>query len=114
MQAEAEKNFQSKIKGMETSLAETQRKLNELQQTKKPEGGGRFILSPEQQKEIENFRKKETEVKQQLKVERKNLRAGIDSLENKVKWLNIAAMPVVVAVAGVGLAFIRRSRRAAR
>ena len=114
MQAEAEANFQSKIKSLETGLADAQRKLNELQQTKKPEGGGRFILSPEQQKEIENFRKKETEVKTQLKTERKKLRAGIDSLENRVKWLNIAAMPVLVAVAGVGLAFIRRSRRAAR
>jgi ABC-type uncharacterized transport system involved in gliding motility auxiliary subunit len=117
MQAEAEAKFQNSIKGMEASLAETQRKLNELQASKKADGaapGQRFILSPEQQKEIENFRKKEAEVKQQLKVERKNLRAGIDSLENRVKWLNIAAMPVVVAVAGVGLAMVRRSRRAAR
>ncbi len=114
MQAEAEANFQAKIKNLETGLADAQKKLNELQQTKQPEGGGRFILSPEQQKEIENFRKKETEVKSQLKVERKKLRAGIDSLENRVKWLNIAAMPILVAVAGVGLAFIRRSRRAAR
>jgi hypothetical protein len=114
MQAEAEAAYQSKIKELEGSLAETQRKLNELQQTKQAEGGQRFILSPEQQKEIENFRKKETEAKQQLKVERKKLRAGIDSLENRVKWLNIAAMPVLVSIAGVGLAMVRRSRRAAR
>ncbi len=115
MQAEAEAAYQSKIKELESSLAETQRKLNELQQTKQAEGGQqRFILSPEQQKEIENFRKKETEAKQQLKVERKKLRAGIDSLENRVKWLNIAAMPILVTIAGVGLAMVRRSRRAAR
>jgi ABC-type uncharacterized transport system involved in gliding motility auxiliary subunit len=114
MQAEAESNYQAKIKSLESSLQETQRKLNELQQTKQAEGGQRFILSPEQQAEIANFRKKESEAKAQLKIERKKLRAGIDSLENKVKWLNIAAMPIVVAVAGVGLAFVRRSRRAAR
>lgn len=114
MQAEAEANFQSKIKELEGSLAQTQQKLNELQQTKKAEGGQRFILSPEQQKEIENFRKKEAEAKAQLKVERKKLRSGIDSLENRVKWLNIAAMPLLVTIAGVGLAMVRRSRRAAR
>jgi len=114
MQAKAEEKFQSSIKGMEAGLAETQRKLNELQQTKQAEAGQRFILSPEQQKEIENFRKKETEVKQQLKIERKKLRAGIDTLENRVKWLNIAAMPLLVTVAGVGLAMVRRGRRAAR
>jgi ABC-type uncharacterized transport system involved in gliding motility auxiliary subunit len=114
MQADAESNYRSKIKDLETSLADAQRKLNELQQTKKQEGGQRFILSPEQQQEIANFRKKEADVKQQLKQERKKLRADIDSLENRIKWLNIAGMPVLVAIAGVGLAFVRRNRRAAR
>ncbi len=33
---------------------------------------------------------------------RRNLRAEIDSLENRVKWINIAGMPVVVIVAGFG------------
>jgi ABC-type uncharacterized transport system involved in gliding motility auxiliary subunit len=114
MQADAESNYRTKIKDLETSLADAQRKLNELQQTKKQESGQRFILSPEQQQEIANFRKKEAEVKQQLKQERKKLRASIDALENRIKWLNIAGMPVVVACAGVGLAMVRRKRRAAR
>ena len=114
MQADAESNYRTKIKDLETSLADAQRKLTELQQTKKQEGGQRFILSPEQQQEIANFRKKEAEVKQQLKQERKKLRASIDALENRIKWLNIAGMPFVVAAAGVGLAMVRRNRRAAR
>jgi ABC-type uncharacterized transport system involved in gliding motility auxiliary subunit len=114
LQADAESNYRSKIKDLETSLADAQRKLNELQQTKKQEGGQRFILSPEQQQEIANFRKKEAEVKQQLKQERKKLRASIDALENRIKWANIAGMPLVVAAAGVGLAMVRRNRRAAR
>ncbi|MEY5011457.1 MAG: hypothetical protein RLZZ253_2596, partial [Verrucomicrobiota bacterium] len=41
-------------------------------------------------------------------------RADIDSLENRIKWLNIAAMPVLVVVAGVVLALRRRSLQAAR
>ena len=69
MQAEAEANYRSKIKELEDSLAETQRRLNELQQKK--EQGQRFILSPEQQKELENFRQKEAEAKVKLKDERK-------------------------------------------
>ena len=115
MQTEAESRFRDKIKQIEGSLAEAQQKLNQLQQAKKPEGGGKsFLLSPEQQQEIANFRKKESEMKQQLKQERKKLRADIDSLETRVKWLNIAGMPALVAVAGLGLAMVRRSRRAAR
>ncbi len=114
MQADAEAHYRTKIKDMETSLANAQRNLNELQSSKPKEAGQRFILSPEQQTEIANFRKKEADVKVQLKQERKKLRTDIDSLETRLKWLNIAGMPALVAVAGVGLAMVRRSKRAAR
>lgn len=114
MQADAEANYRSKIKELETSLADAQSKLNDLQRAKGDKAGQKFILSPEQQQEITNFRKKEADVKQQLKLERKKLRSDIDSLENRIKWLNIAAMPALVTIVGVGMAFMRRRSRAAR
>lgn len=110
LQAEADTSYRSKIKELEQSLAETQRKVNELQQSK--DAGQRFILSPEQQQELVNFRKKEAESKVQLKEMRKKLRAEIDSLENRVKWLNIAGMPAAVVVAGFALALRKRKRAA--
>ena len=113
MQEKAEANFRTKIKDMESSLANTQTKLNELQRAKTGEKGQRFILSPEQQAEIANFRKTEADVKKQLKNERKKLRTDIDSLENRMKWLNIAGMPALVIAAGVFLAMKRRTRQAA-
>jgi ABC-type uncharacterized transport system involved in gliding motility auxiliary subunit len=110
LQAEAEASYQSKIKELENSLAETQRKVNELQ--RKKEGGQQFILSPEQQQELANFRKTEANMKAQLKATRKNLRSSIDSLENRIKWLNIAAMPLVVVIVGFGLSILKRYRTA--
>jgi ABC-type uncharacterized transport system involved in gliding motility auxiliary subunit len=110
LQADAEANYQSKIKELEASLGETQRKVNELQKSK--EGGQQFILSPEQQQALGNFRKTEANVKAQLKDTRKKLRADIDSLENRIKWLNIAAMPAVVILAGFGLSVLKRNRAA--
>jgi ABC-type uncharacterized transport system involved in gliding motility auxiliary subunit len=112
MQAEAENNYRSRIKELEDSLADTQRQLNELQQKK--EKGQRFILSPEQQQALDNFRKKEAEVKVKLKEERKKLRRDIDSLENRLKWFNIAAMPLLVSASGVTLALYKRKRTAAK
>ena len=111
LQADANANYQSKIKELEQNLAETQRKVNELQKSK--EGGQRFILSPEQQQELSNFRKTEADVKVQLKEMRKKLRAEIDSLENRTKWLNIALMPLLVIIAGFVLAAMKRKRAAA-
>jgi ABC-type uncharacterized transport system involved in gliding motility auxiliary subunit len=109
IQADAEANYRSKIKELENSLTETQRKMNELQKGK--ENGQRFILSSEQQQELASFQQKEADVKAQLKTVRKEVRAEIDSLETRVKWLNIAAMPAVVALSGIGLALFRRRQR---
>lgn len=112
LQAEAEENSRSRIKELEDSLAQTQQQLNELQQKK--EKGQRFILSPEQQSALENYRKKEAEVKIKLKDERKKLRRNIDSLETRLEWFNIAAMPLVVTASGIGLAFYKRKRTSAK
>ena len=112
MQAEAEQTYQSKIKEYEDSLADTQRRLTELQQNK--EKGQRFILSPEQQAELEKFRKTEAEVKVKLKDERKKLRRDIDSLENRLKWVNIALMPLAVSATGIALAVYKRKRTSAK
>ena len=114
MQADAEAAFRTKIKDLESSLADSQRKLNELQRAKAGEGGQKFILSPEQQAEIANFRKKEAETKKELKDVRKNLRADVEALENRIKWLNIAGIPFLVVLTGVALAVDRRSKKAAR
>jgi ABC-type uncharacterized transport system involved in gliding motility auxiliary subunit len=112
MQARAEDNYRSKIKDLEANLASTQQRINSLQQNK--EQGQRFILSPEQQQEIERFRKEESTAKKELKEVRKSLRRDIDSLENRLKWVNIAGMPFLVTVTGVSLAFFKRKRTAAK
>jgi ABC-type uncharacterized transport system involved in gliding motility auxiliary subunit len=113
MQADAEAAYRNKIKDLEASLADTQSKLNELQQTKQ-ENGQKYILSPEQQTELANFRKKEGEVKKQLKEVRRNLARDIDSLENRIKWIDIAGMPALVAASGVGIGLLKRKRAAAK
>ncbi len=112
MEEKAQESYRSKIKELEASLSETQQKLNELQRTK--EKGQRFILSPEQQQEMARFRQKEAEAKKELKQVRKNLRHDVDSMENRLKWVNIAAMPVVVSLTGITLAVYKRKRTAAK
>jgi ABC-type uncharacterized transport system involved in gliding motility auxiliary subunit len=112
MEAKAQAQYQSKIKELEESLTETQRKINDYQSKK--QGNQRFILSPEQQQEVANFRKKEVEVKKELKDLRKNLRKDTDSLEFWTKVLNIGIMPALVTVTGVGLAMVKRKKTAAK
>jgi ABC-type uncharacterized transport system involved in gliding motility auxiliary subunit len=113
MKAKAEEANNSKIQEYEQSLQDTREKLAELQKSKDP-SQQRFILSPEQQAEIEKLRKKESETNQALKQQRKELARDINSTENWLKWGNIIGMPLVVAVSGLGLAGLKRRRTSAK
>jgi ABC-type uncharacterized transport system involved in gliding motility auxiliary subunit len=112
IQARAEDAFRSQIAELEKSRDEAQRKLSELQQAK--QGSQRFILSPEQQAEIEKFKATQREMSRKLRDVKKNLRREVDSLENRLKLMNILGMPLVVAFAGLGLAFVKRQKTAAK
>ena len=113
MQAAAQKKYQDEIQKLEASLSETQRKLNELQANKK-DAQQKFILSKEQQQELENFRKQESDAKKHLKDVRKELAKETDRMEFWTKVINIAAMPVLVAITGLVLAVVKRKKTAAR
>lgn len=113
MDARAQKAFQSKIKGLEDSLQETQTKLNELQRGKE-NNGQRFIMSPEQQAELDKFKKKQVEVNRQLKLEKKQLAREKEGLQNRLKWENILGMPVVVVMAGLCIAVVKKKRTSAK
>ena len=113
MEAEAEATGQAKITELQQSLQETQQRLSELQQQKKDKDQ-RFILSPEQKAELENFRKKQADVSKELKQAQKDLRKEVVSLETRLKWLNILAMPLGVTAAGIGIAMIKRKKTSAK
>jgi ABC-type uncharacterized transport system involved in gliding motility auxiliary subunit len=114
MEAQANKKLQARIDELQKSVADTQNRLQELQRTKEGQGNQRFIISPEQQAEIEKLRKKQAEVNRDLKQERKNLRRDVDALETRLKYGNIFGMPLLVTVAGISLAVFKRKKTAAR
>ncbi len=111
MEAAAEMQYQGKIKELQDSLAATEQRLSELQQTKSQ--NQRYILSPEQQAQIDNFQKQETKVRTDLKQVQKDLRQDVVSLQSHIEWLNIAGMPALVSVFGLGLAVWKRKRSSA-
>ena len=113
MEAAAAARGQAKIDELQQSLNDTQQRLGELQQQKKDKDQ-RFILSPEQKAELENFRKKQAEVSRALKQAQKDLRKEVVSLETRLKWLNILAMPFAFMAAGVGIALIKRKKTSAK
>ena len=112
MEARAQQTYLGKIKELEDSLNKTQEKLQDLQ---KGRGGAQAtILTPEQQAEIENFRKAAAETRRDLKEVRKNLRVETDTLQFWTKVVNIGLVPLLIAIAGLVLALVQRRRIRAR
>jgi ABC-type uncharacterized transport system involved in gliding motility auxiliary subunit len=93
-------------------LNQARQKLAALQTSKQSDQ--KTLFSPEQQAEIKKFQENEATVNKELKQVRKNLRQEIDSLQSTVKWVDIAAMPVIVTLVGLTLALVKRRKRAAR
>jgi len=108
MEARAQQAYLGKIKDLESNLGQTQEKLNALQKGRGPGAGA--ILSSEQQSELENFRRKAAETRLALKEVRRELRAESEALQFWTKVVNIALMPLLVAIAGIAFAVLRRRR----
>ena len=89
-------------------LQTAQARLNELQASK--EGDQKFILSPEQKTEIEKFRQEQFQTQQELKQVRKNLRSDIEVLGLKLKAVNMALVPGLIAVFGLAHGWRRRKK----
>ncbi|MBL7077924.1 MAG: Gldg family protein [Kiritimatiellae bacterium] len=109
LEQKARNEWQAREQELTRSLQEAQQQLREMQNQK--ESSQRFILSPQQQAAIAQFRQRELEIKKELKEVRKNLRRDIEMLGIKVKTINIALMPLLVALGGVGYGLARRKKR---
>ena len=110
MEARAQQAYLGKIKELETSLNQSQEKLSALQKGRGPGAGA--MLSAEQQTELENFKRKAAETRLALKEVRRELRSESEALQFWTKVVNIGLMPLLVALAGIAFAVLRRGRRA--
>jgi ABC-type uncharacterized transport system involved in gliding motility auxiliary subunit len=113
LEAAANEKFQSEIKRLEDSAADAQRKINEMQAQKKDKDQ-RFILSPEQRTELEKLRKEEAETRKHLKQVQKDLRKEVVSLQTRLKWINILAVPLAVTATGIVIAIVNRRKTSAK
>jgi ABC-type uncharacterized transport system involved in gliding motility auxiliary subunit len=111
MEQAAQERWQEEEGKLQQKLAAAQQRLNELQSAKSEDQ--QLVLSPAQKTELEKFRQERFETQRQLKEVRKNLRHSIEQLGLRLKILNMAAVPLLVAAFGIGFGWRRRKRSAA-
>jgi ABC-type uncharacterized transport system involved in gliding motility auxiliary subunit len=112
MEAAAEAKYMAKIKELSESRDQAVNRLNELQQQKNQ--NQRFILSKEQQDEIDGLRKKEAGIGRELHQLDKDLRQDVVAMQSKIQLYNVLTMPAIVSLTGIGLAVYKRKRTSAK
>ncbi len=111
MEAEAQAQYFGRLKSLEDELQKTTAKLQELQKARGAGAKSAQLMTPEQQLEIENFRKRVTETRKELKELRKNLRQDAEALVFWTKVVNIALIPLLVVLLGLAVFFLKRRRQ---
>jgi ABC-type uncharacterized transport system involved in gliding motility auxiliary subunit len=109
---DAELEFRQKEEELMRRLQETEQRLVELEQSK--QGGDNLILSPEQQQELVRFRQEKVGIRKDLRDVRRNLRRDIDNLDTRLKFINIALVPILIGIGGLAAGLWRVHRRKPR
>lgn len=108
LRVEAEARYRETEERLQSELAETERRLGELQSSR--EDTGDILLSPEQQAEIDRFIDRRAAIRKDLRAVQRDLDRNIEQLGTTLKIINTALVPVLLTVF-VLIAVWRRSRQ---
>ena len=114
METRAQQAYVGKIKALEENLQKTRESLAQMQKNKSATESAQ-ILTPEQQAQVDNFKKTAAETRLELKNLRKDLRAESEALQFWAKLTNIALVPFLLLVLSLSVYVLRnRQAKAAR
>ncbi len=99
LEKQAQIKWQAEEERLNEKLKIAQSRIQAMQQTQ--EDGSQQFITSEQAGEIRKFREQVFQTQKALKEVRKNLRSDIESLGLRLKVLNIAAVPLFVALFGI-------------
>ena len=108
LRAEADTRFRETEQRLQSELAETERKLTELQEARGD--GADLLMSPEQEAEIDRFVEQRARIRTDLRAVQRDLDRSIESLGTRLKVINIALVPLLLSAVAL-IALWRRQRR---
>jgi ABC-type uncharacterized transport system involved in gliding motility auxiliary subunit len=104
----AEARYRETEQHLQSELAETERRLGELQSSR--EDTGNMLLTTEQQTEIDRFIDRRATIRKDLRAVQRNLDKSIEQLGTTLKIINTALVPVLITIF-ILLAVWRRNRQ---
>jgi len=106
----AENKYRAQEQALQKKLKEAEKQLRTLSGQEQLTNKG-LILSKEQQEALESFRDDIVAIRAELRQVQHELRKDIEGLESKVRFINIALIPILITFVTIGLAIYRRQRK---
>ena len=109
---DAERRFRDKEQQLAQQIDSVKTQLAEV--LNRQQGGGELVVGPEDRAKAEQFRHEMVRLRKELRDVQYELRKDIDRLDALLKFLNIAAIPLLlgaIAVVWLLVSRVRRSRR---
>ena len=108
LRRQAGDQLRAKEKELDQELKDTEQKLSALE-------GGRgnqasLAISPEQEAELARFQQERVRIRKELRETRRSLDEEIEKLGTRLKAINIALVPSLIAIGAIFLAVLRRRR----
>lgn len=113
LEREAAAKYRETEQRLRNALEETEKRLEALR-SGKDGAEGDVILSEAQREAMAGFREQRSRLREDLRRVQQQLDAEISALGDRLKLLNIAAVPLLVAFVGIVVALLRRRRQRRR
>ena len=110
LKTQAEEHYLARQKALQATIDQTEARLADLQT-------GDDVAPADKEKadaEIRKFRKELLDARHEMRGVQRDLRENVETLGSRVRFINVLAMPILVAFIAIGLAVLRYRRRKAR
>lgn len=104
----ADDQLRATEKELDKELRDTEQKLSQLEAGRANQS--ELVLSPEQEAELTRFQQERVRIRKELRDVRRGLDVEIESLGRTLKILNIALIPLLIAIGAIVLAITRRRK----
>jgi len=105
----AEQQFRSKERDLQAKLEDVQKNLERLEKRRGADGD--VVISAEDRAAIDKFRSEMIAIRKELRDVQRALRQDIDRLDAWLKFLNIAAIPLLLGAGTIVVTIVGRIRR---
>jgi gliding motility-associatede transport system auxiliary component len=106
---DAEAQFRAREKELQANLAETEKKIRDLQQEKGSEKS--YLLNNKLTAEIEKFRDERLATRKELRGVQHELKKNIEKLGAQVRFINIGLIPLLITLLALLIGIYRANKR---